>query len=75
VLSDVGGQDLGDGRLVRLGVAGDALQRVDAAEADVELVRAELVDRAGEPLGDLALPRNLELLSGVLKGSGEPPRD
>src|SRR4051794_15321023 len=45
------------------GVSGDALQGVDAAEADVELVLAELVDRSGEALGDLAGPIELVALA------------
>jgi hypothetical protein len=52
--SHEGRQHLVDGEPIQRGVAGDALQRVDPAQADVELVVAELVDRATEPLGDLA---------------------
>ncbi len=61
------GQHLADGGAVGGGVAGDSLQGVDAAEPHVELGVAELVDRAGEPLGDLALLGDLELLAAVGK--------
>jgi hypothetical protein len=53
--ADEGGQHLLDRRAVAWRVVGDALQRVDAAEADIKLRAAELVDRTSEPLGDLPL--------------------
>jgi hypothetical protein len=63
VLAQVGGEHLHD-RPVQLGrVAGDLLQRVDAADADIELLRpvlAELIDGLGEALGGLAPALQLE---------------
>ena len=44
MVAHVGGQDLLDGGPIRRGVAGDALQRVDAAHADVQVLATELVD-------------------------------
>src|SRR5271166_2801892 len=44
MLADERGEHLYHGRVVSRGVAGDALQGVDAADAYVELVRAELLD-------------------------------
>jgi len=65
-VADVGGEHLADRRPVGRGVTGDAFQRVHAPQAQVEPVRAELVDRAGEPLGELALLGDVELLAGGL---------
>jgi hypothetical protein len=41
--------------VVALGVHGDALQDVDAAQVHVELVRAELLDGLGVAVGGVAL--------------------
>lgn len=49
------------------GVTGEPLQRIDSSEPNVELDMAELIDRSGEPLGDLSLLCNLELLVAVGK--------
>jgi hypothetical protein len=46
------------------GVAGDALQGIDASDAHVELVGAELLDCFGVAVGDLALLGQLERLPG-----------
>src|SRR4051812_17034993 len=66
--SYVGGQDLGNRRLVSWRILRDALQGVDAAQRDVDLalVIAELVDRSGEPLGDLALTLKIVLFTAAL---------
>jgi len=48
-------QDPRDRLSVSHRVLGDALQREEPAEPHVELVAAELVDGACEPLGDLSL--------------------
>jgi len=45
VLTDERGQDFHDRGMVPGRIAGDALQRVDAADTHVELVRTELLDR------------------------------
>jgi hypothetical protein len=55
------GEHFGDGGAIVGGVVGDALQGVDAAEPHVQHGMAELVDGAGEPLGDLALTACLKL--------------
>ena len=60
VLADERGQDLYDGRMVSGGVAGDALQGVDAADPHVELVGAELLDRLGVAVGHLPLLGQLD---------------
>jgi hypothetical protein len=56
-------QHFDDGGAIVRGIDGDALQGVDAAESHVQLGVAELVDGAGEPFGDLALLRSLELVA------------
>jgi hypothetical protein len=48
-------------------VTGDPLQRVDPTKPHVKLGVAELVDRAGGPLGDLPLLGDLEWLAAVGK--------
>jgi hypothetical protein len=68
--ADEGGHHLPDCGEVVGGVTGDPLQSVDPAQSDVEPVRAglaELLNRTGEPLGDLALLGDLELLPSVGK--------
>jgi hypothetical protein len=62
--ADEGGQHLPDRGPIGNGVASDALQRVDPAKPHVQLVVAELVDRPGVALGDLALPGGPELAVG-----------
>jgi hypothetical protein len=42
--ADEGGENLRDGSPVRFGVLCDPLQTEDAADPDIELVAAELVD-------------------------------
>lgn len=41
--------------MVTLGIPGDPLERVDPAEADIELVVPKMFDRLAEPVGDLRL--------------------
>ncbi|HTE68731.1 MAG TPA: hypothetical protein VK942_08240, partial [Actinomycetes bacterium] len=55
VLTDVGAENLGDGRGVPRRVHRDPFQGVDAAQPDDELVAAELINRPGEPLRYLTL--------------------
>ena len=69
-------QCLHDRPVFALALPGDALERVDAAEAGFELVAAELLDRLGEAFGDPALPIGFGLLfmapprcSGLRQGS------
>ncbi|HEX5540645.1 MAG TPA: hypothetical protein VFX60_03645 [Micromonospora sp.] len=53
-----GGKHLDDGGMVDGRVPHDAFQRVDGTYAHIDLVRAglaQLLDRCGEPLGDLPL--------------------
>jgi hypothetical protein len=52
---DEGGEDFHDGGVVAGRVAGDALQCVDAAQADGEFGRSELLDGLGAAVGDTAL--------------------
>src|SRR5207249_4696431 len=49
------GQHLYHDGVVAGGVAGQPLQRVDAAQPHVQLVRAQLLDRFAESVGELAL--------------------
>lgn len=56
--ADEGGQYFDDGGLIAGGVVGEAFERVDAAESDLEPVRAllaELLDRPAVAFCDLAL--------------------
>ncbi|WP_054571346.1 hypothetical protein [Frankia sp. R43] len=55
MLADECGQDLDDGSLVGGAVDRDAFQGVDAAEVDVEAVRAELADGGGVQLPDVGV--------------------
>ena len=55
VLANVRSQDLHDRPVVVGGAFGDPLEGVDATQADIQLLVAELVDRSGESLGDLPL--------------------
>jgi hypothetical protein len=54
VLSYIRGEHLDDLGMVSLRIPRDPLESVDPAEAHIELVAADLVDRSGEALGDLA---------------------
>ena len=45
MLADVGGKDLDDGTAVVLGVPGDALEGVDAAQTDLQALLAVVVGR------------------------------
>lgn len=79
--ADERGEDLGHSQPVGWGVVRDAFQGVDPAQADVKPVSAglaELVDGAGESLGDLAflgdgdlLPQPLVAALGLLAGQFE----
>jgi hypothetical protein len=53
MLADVGGEYLDDLGVIVLRVFGDALQRVDAAQAHVDCQVPQLLDRLREPVGDL----------------------
>ena len=44
---------------------GDSLQRIDAAQPHHDLLTTELVDRLGEPLGDLTLLSDRQLGPGM----------
>ena len=65
VTADERGEDLADRGAVGRRVTGNPLQRKDSTEPHVKLGVAELVDRAGEPLDDLPLLRDLELRAAV----------
>jgi hypothetical protein len=54
-LTDECGEYLHHGGVVFCGIAGDPLKGVDAADAHVELIRAELLNGLGEAVGHLAL--------------------
>jgi hypothetical protein len=65
VLPDEGTQDLHHSRLVPLrGVLGEPFQGVDAAQAHVEVVAAQLLDGLGVAIGDVTLLGHLEGASG-----------
>ena len=66
--ADERGQNLLDRTSVDSRFLGDPLQRIDAAQSHVDLLVTELLDGAGEPLGDLPLPIQLMLLLGRRKG-------
>jgi len=53
-------EHLHHGQVVSRGVAGDAFDGVDAADAHVELVPAELLDGLGIAVGHLPLLSQLE---------------
>lgn len=59
MLPDEGHQYLYDRGVVAGRVASDPLQRIDASQTDVELVRAELFDRFGVPVRDVSLTRSV----------------
>lgn len=52
--ADEGGEGLHDRPVVSLGVARDALQRIDTAQARFNFIAAEQFHRFGESLGELA---------------------
>ena len=56
MVADEGDQHLSDGRPIDRGVSGNPLQRIDSTDPNVGLAMTELVDRAYEPIGELALP-------------------
>ena len=64
MLADERGEYLHHRRVVLGGVAGHPLEGVDAADAHVELVRAELLDGLGVAVGHLALLGQLERAPG-----------
>src|SRR6266568_5956045 len=59
-----GTQEEQDGIAVGGGVLGNALHGVDAADADIDAAAGELVDSFGVPVGDLALPADVDLPPG-----------
>lgn len=59
-LADEGREHLHDHGVLSGRVAGEALQVVDTAQADVELSGAELLDRLGVAVGDATLLARLE---------------
>ena len=52
---------------------GDSLQRIDAAQPHHDLLTTELVNRLGEPLGDLTLLSDRQLVLGCLELRGGRP--
>jgi hypothetical protein len=73
-------EDLDDRAVVLGRLLRESLERVDATEANVERRTAELVDRAHEPLGQLALgvldpPVARERPEGVDRHGGDERRD
>src|SRR6185503_2903544 len=61
-LPDKSGQCLHDRPVVQLALPRDALQRIDAAQANLEVVASEVLDRFGEALGDAPLLVSFGLL-------------
>lgn len=70
VISYVAGEDLNDHGLIPSGVRGDALQRVDTPQPYVLLSGAEVLDRPGEPIGDLTLLGDGQLVPGGTDADG-----
>ncbi|HEX7163230.1 MAG TPA: hypothetical protein VF223_18595 [Trebonia sp.] len=71
MLADKRRQDFHDDRVVSGRVAGDAFQRVDTADPDVQLLGSELLDRLGLAVGYLALTRQAVVPCGVYqRGEG-----
>jgi hypothetical protein len=62
--ADEGTQQVQDGVAVGRGVLGDAFQRVDTANAHVDVFAAQLIHRASESLGDLAFAADVDLPPG-----------
>src|SRR4051794_13584905 len=54
-LPDKSGQCLHDRPIIRLALPRDALQRINAAQANLEFIAPELLDRIGEAFGDAPL--------------------
>jgi hypothetical protein len=73
VAAHVGSQDLLDGGPVRRGITGDALQRIDAAQADIQVFAAELVDGLGVAVGDLAFAGDAQLPPGDVGAQRQHP--
>src|SRR5687767_10226046 len=65
MLADIRGEDFQDLWVVVLGVSRDALKGIDATEADIEFVVAQLLDRLGEAIRELPSPIQAERSSGV----------
>src|SRR5262249_37418406 len=57
-------EDPGDGLPVLVGVLGEAFERVEAADAYVDVVACHLVDGSGHAVGDLAVAADLNLPPG-----------
>lgn len=55
VLADVGGEDVRDRGSVGDGFLRDPTQRIDASDADGDVVIRQLRNGGGEPVGELAL--------------------
>ncbi|MGG7569058.1 hypothetical protein [Streptomyces sirii] len=66
MFTDVCGQQRDDGGLVVRRVPHEALQAVEAAEADVDGRRAEVADGCLEPAGDLPPLGDPQLFAGLL---------
>jgi hypothetical protein len=76
--TDIGAEHLDDGRLIRSGISGQTLKRVDTAKPDVDLIGAELaklLDGLSEAVCDLALFRNPRLLIGEPDAGERSHRD
>jgi hypothetical protein len=69
--TEIGGLDRDDGLTVPGRLLRDPPQRVQPADAHIQLVAAELVDRPGEPVGDVTLLRGTQP---VLAHPQLPPR-
>ena len=67
VLPDECGEYLHHGGMVFGGIPGDPLEGIDAADAHVELVRAELLDGLGEAVGYLSLLGQFERAPGKVE--------
>jgi hypothetical protein len=63
MLADVGSHDLIDHEAALGGLAGELFQLVQPAQAYVDALVAELADRTAEPLTDLALASESNLIS------------
>jgi hypothetical protein len=57
VAADEEAKDIYDRGMVAGRIAGDLLQRINTANAHIELLRAELLDRPGEAISYLAPAR------------------
>src|SRR5512133_1093110 len=63
VPSYVGGEKVRDRRSIGDGFIRDPPQRIDPSDADRDILAPQLVDSAREPVGELALPGELQLLA------------